>query len=275
MLLRHPIIMVALLRLLICLSLVACATAPRTDHPVAAGTSSTESVRVRLSALDREALFTVAGGLKPVSEGFWRGWVDVKAPDLEQVAAIRKALAPWRNDALWSDVHVMHQIHDGRRAAQAYVVDRAALAALLVREQAFFAPYGILPDNHPAEVLAVVERMPPLDRHRGQGLLFGYPQHAIDFFVAAAESAEPGKRPSPRRFVQIPTFASPTGRFVYAVPIDAEEQSADVELRERAARMLLRYQQLRPDEDRIDDATLRRIVAALRAEFAAATATLP
>ena len=33
--------------------------------------------------------------------------------------------------------------------------------------------------------LAVVERLPKLDRHRGLGLLFGYPQHAIEFFLAA------------------------------------------------------------------------------------------
>jgi hypothetical protein len=264
--------MVALLRVLCCLSLVACAAAPRTAPQTAAASNS---VRIRLSAVDGEALFTLAGGLKPVSEGFWGAWIDIATPDLSELAAIRKALAPWRNEELWADVHVMHQAHEGRRAARAYVVDRAALAALLAQESAFFAPYGILPTNHPAEVLAIVERMPVLDRHRGQGLLYGYPKHAIDFFVAAAESVEPGGKPLPRRFVQIPTFASPTGRFVYAVPKDAKEQLADAELRERAARILRRYQQLRPVNDLIDDTALHRIVATLRTEFGAAVAPLP
>jgi hypothetical protein len=230
-----------------------------------------ETASVLLTALDGEALFTLASGLKPVSEGFWQRWIDVAAPDLGPVATTRAALQPWRTDELWADVHVFHQVHDGKRAALAYVVDRRALSALLRREQAFFAPHGLLPDTHPAEVMAVVERMPPLDRHRGQGLLFGYPRHAIEFFVAAA--ADGDGKPSPRRFVQIPTFASPTGRFVYAVAADADEHADDVTLREHAAVQLARYRELRGGSRLDDPVVLQNLVAALRTEFAPPTGT--
>ena len=120
-----------------------------------------------------------------------------------------------------------------------------------------------------AEVMAVVERMPKLDRHRGQGLLFGYPPHAIEFFVTAAAAADDANsKPVPRRFVQIPTFASPTGRFVYAVPADAGEHADDVVLREAAAVRLARYRELRHGS-RVDDPTvLQDLVTALRTEFA-------
>ncbi|MCU0865448.1 MAG: hypothetical protein MUC36_16815 [Planctomycetes bacterium] len=245
-------------------------------RPPAAPALPPETAPLLLAALDGEALFTLAGGLKPVSEGFWQRWIEVAAPDLGAIATARKALAPWRNDELWADVHVFHQVHDGKRAAMAYVVDRRALATVLRDQAPFFAPYGLLPDTHPAEVMAVVERMPKLDRHRGQGLLFGYPRHAIEFFVTAAAVADDATgKPAPRRFVQIPTFASPTGRFVYAVAADAGEHADDVVLRDAAAVQLARYRELRHGSRVDDPVVLQDLVTALRSEFARSPTTAP
>lgn len=227
-----------------------------------------DAAKVLLAALDEESLYTLAGGLKPVSCSFWQQRFDVGKPDLREVRSVRAALAVWRNEELWADVHAFDAAYEGHRTAQAYVVDRAALAALLDEHAAFFAPYGLLPDTHPAEVFAVVERMPELDRHRGLGLLFGYPLHAIDFFVASMADKQPGEKPSPRRFVNIPTFSGEQGRFVYAVPADQPDLPADRELRERAAPILARYRELRAAADVTDPAALQRIVVRLRAEFA-------
>jgi hypothetical protein len=244
--------------------LVACASAP-TPRTIASDAAPT-----LLAALDGEALYTLASGLKPVSEGFWQTWIEVDAPELEAVARVRRALAAWRTESLWADVHVFHQVHDGKRAALAYVVDRTALAALIAREARFFAGYGLMPDTHPSEVIAVVERMPPLDRHRGQGLLFGYPQHAIDFFVAA-EAAKPADgKPLPRRFVAIPTFAAATGRFVYAVAAGAPDRAEDAALAAAAAPILARWRELRQSIRTEDPTALSGAVAVLRREFAAA-----
>jgi hypothetical protein len=244
-------------------ALAACA-APDAVAPVHAE----RAAKLLLAALDGEALYTLADGTKPVSEGFWHGWVRVDAPDLTEVEAVRAALAPLRTDELYADVAVFDAVHDGKRAAQAFVVDRRALAAALARHAAFFAPYGLAPSAHPCEVMAVVERMPKLDRHRGHGLLFGYPVHAVDFFVAVAEAPGEGGKPAPRRFVQIPTFASPTGRFVYAVPPDAPDRPEDLALRARTEPVLARWRELRAGLDLGDVAALQAAVATLRREFA-------
>ena len=98
-----------------------------------------------------------------------------------------------------------------------------------------------------------------------------HPRHAIEFFVAAA--ADGDGKPSPRRFVQIPTFASPTGRFVYAVAADADEHADDVTLREHAAVQLARYRELRGGSRLDDPVVLQDLVAALRTEFAPPTGT--
>jgi hypothetical protein len=240
--------------------MAAVAAAPAVDAERAA--------KLLLAALDGEALYTLADGTKPVSEGFWHGWVRVDAPDLAEVEAVRAALAPLRTDDLYADVTVFDAVHDGKRAAQAFVVDRRALAAALTKHAAFFAPYGLAPSAHPCEVMAVVERMPKLDRHRGHGLLFGYPVHAVDFFVAVADTPGEGGKPAPRRFVQIPTFASPTGRFVYAVPPDAPDRPEDVALRARTEPVLARWRELRAGLAVDDVAALRAAVATLRRECA-------
>ena len=225
-------------------------------------------------ALDGEALFTIAGGLKPMSGGFWQTWIDVAAPDLAEVQRVRAALSSWRNDDLWADVHVFDQAHNGRRAALAYVIDRAALAQVLATNAAFFAPYGLAPDTHPAEVIAVIERMPKLDRHRGQGLLFGYPEHAIEFFVDAEAARARGEEPPPRRFVHIPTFGAARGRFVYAVPKEHVEGLADRALAAAAARVLGRYRELRAAAGGPEAGSVASIVRALRREFATIRADL-
>lgn len=248
-------------------TLVACSAAAPPRTPANAVTADT--ARVLLAALDSEALYTIAGGLKPVSEGFWHGNVNTAQPDLAAMSAARAALAPWRNDTLWADVHVFHDAHDGKRAARGYVVDRHALAELLREQAAFFAPFGLGPDTHPAEVLAVVERLPKLDRHRGLGLLFGYPQHAIEFFLAAEVARDAGSTPAPRRFVQIPAFVSPTGRFVYAVGKDDPERAEDRALAAEAAPRLQRYRELRAEVREDDAEALLALTRRLRQEFAA------
>ncbi len=240
----------------------ACAAPPPTRAPE-------RTAAVMLEALDSEALFTVAGGLKPVSEGFWRSRIEIASPDLREIVEVRDALAPWRNEQLWADVHVFHQAHEGKRYAVAWVAHRRALRAVLARRADFFAPYGLGPDTHPTEVFAVVERMPTSDRHRGMGLLFGYPQRAIDFFVEADASKAEGQPLTPRRFVQIPTYKSDSGRFVYAVAADAVESDEDKTIAARAAARLRRWRELRAESTNPDAATVMDWSKQLLAEFEA------
>lgn len=197
-------------------------------------------------AADVEALYTLAGGLKPMSSGFWRGAFEVEAPDLVELEQVRHALGVLRNDAWYADVQVFARAHDGERVAQAFVVHREALQRMIRRHAAFWNPWGITCRTHPAEIVAVVDRMPKADRWRGYGHLFGYPDAAVDFFVTAGLAAEEGGEVGPgkdRRFVQIPTHAHDTGRFTYAVPPDHAETAADAALAARAGEILAAYRE--------------------------------
>ncbi|MEM6315572.1 MAG: hypothetical protein AAF743_15900 [Planctomycetota bacterium] len=208
---------------------------------------SAETFDLLRNAADHEALFTLAGGLKPMSSGIWQGSFAVDEPDLSELSRVRTALTPLRNDTWYADVQVFEKVHEGERFADAYIVHRVALARMIERLEPFWRQWGITPQTHPAEVVAVVERMPRGDRWRGYGYLFGYPDAAVDFFVKAGLETDddeigPGQD---RKFVQIPTFAAAAGRFTYAVPFDHVPTVADDVLAAEAQRILAVYTERR------------------------------
>ncbi len=206
--------------------------------------ASIDTASLLREAADHEALYTLAGGLKPMSTGIWRGRFRVDEPDLAELRQARAALAPLRNDTWYADVQVFDNIHDGSRSTHAYVVHRAALSRMIERYSGFWSAWGITPETHPAEIVAVVDRMPRADRWRGYGYLFGYPAYAVDFFVKAGLAAEDGGEVGPgkdREFVHIPTYAVSAGRFTYAVPLDHVPLDSDEALSREAARILAAY----------------------------------
>ncbi len=216
-------------------------------------------------ALDREALYTLVGGLKPMSTGIWHGKIDAAAPDTAEIMRVRRALAPLRSESYYADVQIFATTRDGQRHVEAYVVHRAALAAMITRESSFWSPLGITPCTHPAEVVAIVERLPKSERWRAYGLLFGYPNYAIDFFITANERARatgadvgPGKD---REFYHVPTASAAESQFTWAVPLGHAERDEDRTIRERAAGILAAY---RAVADRISaSARPMRLVEAL------------
>mgnify|MGYP005854681697 CR=1 FL=1 len=198
-----------------------------------------------LRMLDREALFTVIGGIKPMSTGFWSGVIDLEAPDLTAMKRVRSALAALRTETPYADVMAFDREYDGKRYVEGFVVDRASFAEALKRYASFFSRYALTPSTHPAVVVATVERMPRLDRYRGYGVLFGYPSYAIDFFIQAALEQEQSGEFVERDFLHIPTFESPIGRFVYAVPRGHIRNADDERLAEFASEILIEYQERR------------------------------
>lgn len=195
-------------------------------------------------AADHEALYTLAGGLKPMSTGIWRGSFRTDDPDLADLRGVRAALAPLRTDIWYADVQVFSNTYDGERSAHAFVVHRASLARMVERFEVFWCAWGITACTHPAEIVAVVDRMPKADRWRGYGYLFGYPTDAVEFFIEAGLAAEDGREVGPgkdRRFIQIPTYAAETGRFAYAVPLDHVPTADDEALASEATRVLAAY----------------------------------
>jgi hypothetical protein len=226
------------------------ANAPTTadrDAPLSTVAERDQFRELLLKALDREALYTLVGGLKPMSTGFWQGKVDIAAPDTAEIVRVRRALAPLRNQTYYADVQTFATAHDGERHVEAYVVHRAALAAMLRSEAAFWSPLCITPCTHPAEIVAIVDRLPRADRWRAYGLLFGYPRYAIDFFVEATERARvgggevgPGKD---REFLHVPTASAVEGQFTWAVPIGHVERDEDRAIRGRAGVILAAYRE--------------------------------
>ena len=231
--------------------LAGCTTSPsRTTVPDPSATTTTavDPLQLVLAAADHEGLYTLAGGLKPMSSGFWRGSFDVEDPDVSEITAVRTSLGVLRNDVWHADVQVFARADEGTRSAHAYVIHRKSLSQMIERHESFWSPWGITPGTHPAEIVAIVDRMPRADRWRGYGYLFGYPDHAVDFFVEAGVAADDGRAVGPgkdREFIHIPTYATDSGRFTYAVPLDHVATMADRKLAEHADLILAAYAERR------------------------------
>ena len=111
--------------------LAGCTTSPpRTmvPDPSASTTTAVDPLQLVHAAADHEGLYTLAGGLKPMSSGFWRGSFDVEDPDVSEITAVRASLGVLRNDVWHADVQVFARADEGTRSAHAYVIHRKALS---------------------------------------------------------------------------------------------------------------------------------------------------
>lgn len=211
-----------------------------------------KSEELLLKALDAEALYTLVGGLKPMSSGIASFNISVRQPELTDVEETRRALAAWRcGEELFADVrhfaklHEDSKTHEPMRAAEAVVLNLPALSATLSTYRDFFAPYGLTPNAHPMEVLMAIEYSEPGPRWRGYGYLFGFPRYAVDFFVGAGESEQRTGKFVERDFLSIPSFSAEKHHFVWAVPKGYSEQEEDQVMRARAAEILAAYRERR------------------------------
>jgi hypothetical protein len=206
------------------------------------------SEELLLKALDGEAFYTLVGQLKPVSEGFWGGYFSVDPADLTEIERVRSALQPWNVPGIFfADVLVYESMQFGQRYASAYVIHVPSLRKLIEQKSEFFARWGITVDTPPGEIMMTIERTrQPDDRWRGFGLVFGYPEYAIDFFVTAGMHQRSTGEFVERDFRQIATFSGRSGRFVYAVPKLSRPGPEDLALQRKAAVLLPEYKKLRP-----------------------------
>lgn len=148
---------------------------------------------------------------------------------------------------------------DSVRSASVAVGHRAAIAAVVARHAAFFAGIGITPDQPLGEMLALVDVAPRADRWRAYGLLFGYPDEAVEFFVTAGIRGDATRAVEPRDFRRFPTwrkFAPPAGStdsltsFVYAVPRGAAWSAGDSTLARATAPRYAGYARWRNEAPR-------------------------
>lgn len=201
---------------------------------------------VLLKLLDSEGLYTVVGGMKPMSSGFVSLYFSSEKPDTARLEELRQVLGVLHcGERLRCDLLVFHTPNGGKRFAEAVAFYRPAVEQLTRTYPEFFAPLGLTPSAAPLEFALTVENLDGANRNRGLGYLYGYPKPAVEFFVAGQEAYAKTKQITPRDFRQIPTFGRETGSFVYAVPKGAPETDEDRQLKAKAARILAEYQKRR------------------------------
>lgn len=211
--------------------------------------------------MDSEALYTLVSGIKPFSGGFPDSQVDMANPNLKRVTEQRAILEIVRcGGEIGGGLHHYAKPTEGtaksspKRLTSIFFYNRSSMARMIESHQPFFAQYALSPNADPMEVQLTVEYIEGPDRLRGYGFLFGYPDYAVDFFVAntplpQTRTNTPRKEGEPaaptaigkRKFMQIPAFVRKTGAFVYAVAPDHEENAEDVSLRERSTKILEQY----------------------------------
>lgn len=206
-----------------------------------------------LKALDSEALFTLAGAVKPVSEGFYSTRFRVEPPESAELEDTRRAISAWRcGDALASGILVFEQSTEGSRFASGWVAHLPSLRTVLTENQQYFGQRGITAETGAETVLLNIERAGnPDERWRGFGLVFGYPRFAIDFFCRAGLHQRETGEFIDRDFRHYPTFSRTTGGFVYAVPQLTPEQPEELAMKQRCELILGEYRRLREQEDAV------------------------
>jgi hypothetical protein len=224
-----------------------------------------KSDELLLKVLDSEALYTVIGGLKPMSGGTPSLSVKLDRPELGRAAEVREIMDAWScGGGVRFALHHYARVYSSSKSSTppvrmlaGAVFHRASMAKVIGRHPELFARLGLTPNADPVEVLLAVEYLETAARYRGYGLLFGYPEKAVEFFVEntpipQTRGADPNvpldavaAKPSPRKFISIPTFGRETGSFVYAVAAEHVEDDADRELRERARPILESYKRRR------------------------------
>lgn len=208
-----------------------------------------QAEQILLRMLDREGLYTVIGGLKPMSSGFAALSFSVEPLDetaLKKLIDLRTILQTFRcGDELYADMLVFRRTYNGKKVAHAIVINTQALRETIRKYKAFFARLGITENSHPMEVVMVVEHAPPSERHRGYGYLFGYPKYAVDFFVEAFQEQERTGKFVERDFFSVPTYEREKHQFVWAVPKGHQPNEEDIAILKRAQQILEKYRVLR------------------------------
>lgn len=207
------------------------------------------SNKLLLDALDSEAIYTLLAVAKPISEGFWNTRFRIAPPDITELERVQQALSTWKcGEILQADTLVFENLIEGERHASAWVCNRQTLQQLIESHPNYFGRLGVTAQENPEVVLLSIERSQLRDeRWRGFGLVFGYPEYSIDFFVRAGlHQAETGQFIE-RDFRSFPTFAGKTGRFVYAVPKLSDQTDSEKTFRVQAERIQKYYAQLRAE----------------------------
>lgn len=212
--------------------------------------------------LEHEALYTLLDTLKPMSSiGFPLSYPIAKASEMKdgdafvldlQSDSTQMALSELRKwnrvlKSLSNEQLSFHLIpfkftYEGKRNLQILVCRRDILEKLLSQRAEFFGQWGFTANSEPATVLTALEYESRNDRYRAYGYLFGYPMHAVDFFVEASISEEETGDFVKRDFFSMPVAVGKTGYFTYAIPKGYTPDHRDSSIYFGASSTLYNYQ---------------------------------
>ncbi len=200
-----------------------------------------------LKILDSEALYTVVGGLKPMSSGYMQTHLASDKPDTAGIERTRQALSALRcGDWFRADLLMFRRVGtDKKRYLEGVIVCVPTYRRMIGTYAPFWAAWGVTPGTDPLAAVVFAENDDTSARNRALGYLYGYPKPAVDFFVAGMDAGKDTKKITPRDFRQVPTFAAASGQFVYAVPKGTPESAEDIRLRREAGHILAAYRERR------------------------------
>lgn len=216
--------------------------------------------------LDNEALYTLLGGIKPMSSLVTFSFPIANTDSAAKVSGnvlTRRAHGKYldRLRTIQSAVNKIElpdlkiimvpylSAQGDRRIIQLSVVRESLIDSLLLAKENFFGQFGLVPGVDPVVVVTAMEGNEPLARWRGYGYLFGYPDYAVDFYNQAAWTHEITGEFVERNFFRIPTYSSSEyGNFVYAYPKN-HQPTVDIDsaLYNRSVKLLENYKNIRPN----------------------------
>ncbi len=214
--------------------------------------------------LEREALYTLISDIKPISSlsmytypiantdsaAYISGKAFNEAENqkyLDQIKTIQDGLNQLNIPDLKFFVLPYKSNTKNEKNIQLYVARQSAVDRMLKEHRHFFGQFGWVEGVDPQILVTANEYGFKYDRLRGFGYLFGYPNHAVDFYTEAEYTNETKKEFVKRKFFQIPTFERESGYFVYAYPADyTPKAETDSALYHKSVEVLNHFKSIRP-----------------------------
>lgn len=213
--------------------------------------------------LDEVGLYTVVDTLKAMSDvkshrfpAMDEDQFSTDAPDSlkltpsdrQELRQLKRVVANLHCGPVSFTVTPFQSLYGGKRYYQLRVVNLDILNKQLAKNNIFWERWGFVPGSNPSTIITVMEYESGSDRFRGYGLLYGYPDYAVDFFVDAANEQKKTGEFVQRDFFQIPAYSGDTGRYVYAMPKGHTPTEVDSVIYRRAVETLARYRELRDNQ---------------------------
>ncbi len=198
--------------------------------------------------LQNEALHTLISDLKPMSDvmafPFYLEEPDSIHSDMiimgserfmETFSQLNRITDAFQCDDLRAGLFPFRNVFNGKRHVQLRVFRADAVDRMLDENPDFWSKWAFTPGANPETLIQTIEFESMLDRFRGYGYLYGYPSHAVDFFVASAAHQDETGEFVERDFLSLPVVSGQSGRFVYAVEKGHTRNEADLRIYDAAA----------------------------------------